>query len=80
MSSIFLVMNKRSKSVHSAGIEQIYEMPLNEIIRPIPPQVDEAKVKSLMDALSVSVLKYDKNHMIINRYQILTNNNVEKNK
>lgn len=50
-------MNKRSTSVHSAGIEQIHEMPLNEIIRPIPPQVDEAKVKSLMDALSVSVFK-----------------------
>lgn len=47
-----LVMNKRYTSVHSAGIEQIHEMPLNEIIRPIPPQVDEGKVKSLMDTLS----------------------------
>jgi len=51
-------MNKRCSSVHSAGIEQIHEMPLNEIIRPIPPQVDEGKVKSLMDTLSVSVLQY----------------------
>lgn len=50
-------MNKRYTSVHSAGIEHIYEMPLNEIIRPIPPQVDEEKVKSLMDTLSVSVLQ-----------------------
>lgn len=50
-------MNKRFTSVHSAGIEQIYEMPLNEIIRPIPPKVNEEKVKSLMDSLSVSVLK-----------------------
>lgn len=47
-----LVMNKKCTSVHSAGIEQIHEMPLNEIIRPIPPQVDEGKVQSLMDTLS----------------------------
>jgi len=50
-------MDKRYSSVHSAGIEQIHEMPLNEIIRPIPPQVNEEKIKSLMDALSVSVLQ-----------------------
>lgn len=49
-------MNKSYSSVHSAGIEQIHEMPLSEIIRPIPPQVNEEKVKSLMDTLSVSVL------------------------
>lgn len=55
---IVLVMNKKCKSVHSAGIEQIHEMPLNEIIRPIPPQVDEEKIKSLMDTLSVSVLHH----------------------
>lgn len=50
-------MNERFKSVHTDGIEQIYEMPLNEIIRPIPPQVNEEKVKSLMDTLSVSVFQ-----------------------
>lgn len=47
-------MNKECTSVHSAGIEQIHEMPMNEIIRPIPPQVNEEKVKSLMDSLTVS--------------------------
>jgi len=51
-------MSKRCTSVHSAGVQEIYEMPLNEIIRPIPPQVNEEKVKSLMDALSVSVITY----------------------
>lgn len=50
-------MSKKCTSVHSAGIEQIYEMPINEIIRPIPPQVNEEKVKSLMDTLSVSALQ-----------------------
>lgn len=47
-------MNTRYTSVHSASIEQIHDMPLNEIIRPIPPQVDEKKVNDLMGALSVS--------------------------
>lgn len=51
-------MNKRYTSIHSDSIEQIHEMPINEIIRPIPPQVNEDKVKSLMDAISVSLLKY----------------------
>lgn len=60
-------MNKRCTSVHSAGIEQIHEMPLNEIIRPIPPQVDEGKVKSLMDTLSVSVLQY----LMMIKYKII---------
>lgn len=54
-------MNKSYSSVHSAGIEQIHEMPLSEIIRPIPPQVNEEKVKSLMETLSVSI-------SLINRY------------
>lgn len=48
-------MNEKYASIHSAGIEQIYKMPLSEIIRPIPPQVDEEKVKSLMEVLSVSI-------------------------
>lgn len=60
-------MSKRCTSVHSAGIEQIHEMPLNEIIRPIPPQVDEGKVKSIMDTLSVSVLQY----LMILKYKII---------
>lgn len=67
-------MNKRCTSVHSAGIEQIHEMPLNEIIRPIPPQVDEEKVKSLMDTLSVSVLQY----LMMIKYKIKKNNNLNK--
>lgn len=47
-------MNKKCTSVHSAGIKEVYEMPINEIIRPFPPQVNEEKVKSLMDTLMVS--------------------------
>jgi len=50
-------MNQRYKSVHSDGVELIHEMPINEIIRPIPPQVNEEKVKSLMNTITVSILK-----------------------
>lgn len=70
-------MNKRCTSVHSAGIEQIHEMPLNEIIRPIPPQVDEGKVKSLMDTLSVSILSILQYLMMI-KYKIKKNNSLNK--
>lgn len=48
-------MDKKYISVHSASIEEIHEMPIKEIIRPIPPQLDENKVKSLMDTLTVSL-------------------------
>ncbi|XP_050536076.1 sulfiredoxin-1 isoform X2 [Daktulosphaira vitifoliae] len=44
-------MNKEYASIHSASIEQIHEMPINEIIRPLPPQVDDDKVRSLMNSL-----------------------------
>ncbi|VVC31311.1 Hypothetical protein CINCED_3A013730 [Cinara cedri] len=44
--------NKKCTSIHSAAIEQVHEMPINEIIRPFPPQVNEEKVKSLMETLS----------------------------
>ncbi|XP_060525622.1 sulfiredoxin-1-like isoform X2 [Cylas formicarius] len=39
-------------SIHSSVIEEIHEMPLAAIIRPIPPELDEKKVRSLMKTLS----------------------------
>jgi len=44
-----------SKSIHSSHINDIYEVPMDVIIRPIPPVLDEAKVKSLMETIGVSV-------------------------
>ncbi|KAH1022588.1 hypothetical protein HUJ04_011968 [Dendroctonus ponderosae] len=35
-------------SIHSESIAEVHEMPLAEIIRPIPPILDEKKVESLM--------------------------------
>ncbi|XP_030746177.1 sulfiredoxin-1 isoform X2 [Sitophilus oryzae] len=38
-------------SIHAGNISEIHEMPLKEIIRPIPPILDEKKVASLMKTL-----------------------------
>lgn len=44
--------NKNSTSIHSDTNAEIYDIPMNVLIRPIPPIVDEIKVQSLMDTLS----------------------------
>lgn len=41
------------ESVHSNGIEEIHDVPMAVITRPIPPVLDENKVKSLMETISV---------------------------
>lgn len=43
---------RKMTSIHSTNIHEVHEMPMNIIIRPIPPQLDEQKVKSLMETLS----------------------------
>jgi uncharacterized ParB-like nuclease family protein len=42
------------KSIHSAYIEEIHSMPMTEIIRPIPSELDAKKVDSIADTLKVS--------------------------
>jgi hypothetical protein len=44
-----------SKSIHSSQINEVYEVPIHVIIRPIPPELDESKVNSLMETLRVSI-------------------------
>lgn len=39
-------------SIHSNAIGEIHEMPLREIIRPYPSELNDEKVKSLMETLS----------------------------
>ncbi|XP_005184028.1 putative sulfiredoxin isoform X2 [Musca domestica] len=39
------------RSVHSANIEEIHNVPMRVIHRPIPPVLDDDKVKSLMETL-----------------------------
>lgn len=41
------------RSVHSAGITEVHQVPINVIHRPIPPVLEEEKVKSLMKTIEV---------------------------
>lgn len=41
-------------SIHAAGITEVHEVPMDVIIRPIPPILDEDKVESLMETLKVN--------------------------
>lgn len=42
---------KTMTSIHSNNIEEIYDIPMKVLIRPFPPEVNEAKIKSLMETL-----------------------------
>ena len=43
------------RSVHSASIDEVHEVPMSVIHRPIPSVLNEAKVKSLMETIKASV-------------------------
>lgn len=47
-------------SIHTAQIDEIHDVPLIVIRRPIPPVLDEVKVKSLME--TYKVIQYEKLH------------------
>ncbi|XP_042348030.1 sulfiredoxin-1 [Plectropomus leopardus] len=40
-----------NRSIHSDGLEEVHNIPMQVIIRPIPPELDEQKVQSLMDTI-----------------------------
>ncbi|KAF6721150.1 Sulfiredoxin-1 [Oryzias melastigma] len=40
-----------NRSIHSSTIGEVHNVPLNIIIRPFPPVLDELKVQSLMDTI-----------------------------
>ena len=42
-----------NKSIHSSHIEDVYDIPIDQIIRPIPPVLDPQKVESLMQTIQV---------------------------
>lgn len=50
-SNTYSIMNKAPTSIHSDPNAEVYDIPMNVLIRPIPPDVNETKVKSLMDTL-----------------------------
>ncbi|EDO47160.1 predicted protein [Nematostella vectensis] len=51
-------LSDRSRSVHSAGIAEVHEVPFHVIIRPIPSVLDEDKVLSLVETLKGSNTKF----------------------
>ncbi|RZF37936.1 hypothetical protein LSTR_LSTR005436 [Laodelphax striatellus] len=44
-------MSQEITSIHSHGIEDDHEMPMSVILRPLPPQVNNEKVESIMKTL-----------------------------
>ncbi|XP_037539843.1 sulfiredoxin-1 [Nematolebias whitei] len=42
---------KESTSIHSDSIEEVHNVPVQVLIRPFPPVLDELKVQSLMDTI-----------------------------
>lgn len=40
-----------TRSIHSDNIEEVHNVPIHVIIRPIPPVLDEQKVRSLMNTI-----------------------------
>ena len=45
----------QSASIHSASIDEIYNIPMKDIIRPLPSVLDEKKVQSLMETIQVII-------------------------
>jgi len=48
-------LSNESPSIHSASIDKIYNIPMKDIIRPLPSILDEKKVQSLMETIQVKM-------------------------
>ncbi|KAL1020944.1 hypothetical protein UPYG_G00006720 [Umbra pygmaea] len=46
--------NTEATSIHSDSVWEVHNMPIEVIIRPIPPVLDECKVQSLMGTIKES--------------------------
>ncbi|XP_055840552.1 putative sulfiredoxin isoform X2 [Episyrphus balteatus] len=46
-------MCSNNTSVHSASVDEVHDVPMSEIHRPIPSILDEEKVQSLMATLEI---------------------------
>lgn len=40
-----------NRSIHSDSVDEVHNVPMQVIIRPFPPELDEQKVQSLMDTI-----------------------------
>jgi hypothetical protein len=41
-------------TIHSACIDNIYDIPIDQIVRPLPSVLDQSKVESLINTLQVN--------------------------
>ncbi|TRY57618.1 hypothetical protein DNTS_021052 [Danionella cerebrum] len=44
-------LSSENRSIHSDNIQEVHNIPIDVIIRPIPPVLDEHKVQSLMSSI-----------------------------
>ncbi|KAM9475612.1 sulfiredoxin-1 [Clarias gariepinus] len=44
-------LKKETQSIHSHNVEEVHNIPMDVIIRPLPPVLDEEKVQGLMDTI-----------------------------
>ncbi|KAM9429669.1 sulfiredoxin-1-like isoform 3-T8 [Salvelinus alpinus] len=47
--------NNENRYIYSDNVEEVYNVPIEVIIRPIPPVLDESKVQSLMGTIPVKM-------------------------
>jgi len=48
-------LSNESPSIHSASINEIYNIPMKDISRPLQSVLDEKKVQSLMETIQVKM-------------------------
>ncbi|KAJ8884031.1 hypothetical protein PR048_015888, partial [Dryococelus australis] len=56
MASLPACPGEGTTSIHAALISEVHDIPMDVLIRPFPPEVDEEKVKSIMDTLELLFL------------------------
>ena len=47
--------NNENRSIHSDNVEEVHNVPIEFIIRPIPPVKDKSKVHSLIGTIPVKM-------------------------
>jgi len=47
------VSSNEPSSIHSASIDEVYDVPMKEISRPLPSVLNEDKVQSLIETIQV---------------------------
>ncbi|XP_026188455.1 sulfiredoxin-1 isoform X2 [Mastacembelus armatus] len=52
--SIMSDQSVKNRSIHSDSVEEVHNVPLKFLIRPIPPELDQQKVQSLMETIKTA--------------------------